>query len=114
MIDWIIPLTMERGLWQKPDVRRRWQLDETEGPFRVRYDYNSPSHRFSFSRCIRKRLESVGEKHEISKIDESTSSRTVEMPTAEESLGMRMEVPPWAEAYEVSTTDAEGKLLLSI
>lgn len=61
----------------------------------------------------RKRLESVGEEHEISKIDESTSYRTVEMPTAEENLGMRMEVPPWAEAYEVSTTDADGKLSLS-
>ncbi|VDB88447.1 unnamed protein product [Peniophora sp. CBMAI 1063] len=90
MTDWIVPLTMERGLWEKPDVRRKWQLDETEGPFRVR-----------------KRLESVGEEHEISKIDESTSYRTVEMPTAEENLGMRMEVPPWAEAYEVSTTDAD-------
>lgn len=36
MTDWIVPLTMERGLWEKPDVRRKWQLDETEGPFRVR------------------------------------------------------------------------------
>ena len=56
----------------------------------------------------------MGEEHEKSKIDESTSSRTVEMPTADESVGMRMEVPPWAEAYEVSTTDADGNTLTSI
>ncbi|KAI0029515.1 beach-domain-containing protein [Vararia minispora EC-137] len=88
LTEWDIPLTTERGLWEVPRARRLWQLDETEGPNRVR-----------------KRLEFTGQEQEGSKVDGTTSSRTVEVPMAEESNTLRMEVPPWAEAYEVSTAD---------
>jgi len=34
--DWMVPLSAERGLWETPDLRHAWRLDETEGPHRVR------------------------------------------------------------------------------
>lgn len=35
LTDWYALLTNERGLWPSP-LDTRWQLDETEGPYRVR------------------------------------------------------------------------------
>lgn len=37
MSEWKLPLSTERGLWCRCDQNRLWRLDETEGPFRVRY-----------------------------------------------------------------------------
>ncbi len=36
MTDWATLLTTERGLWPGPETERKWRLDETEGPYRVR------------------------------------------------------------------------------
>lgn len=35
--EWSLILTSERGLWANPTRHRAWRLDETEGPYRVRY-----------------------------------------------------------------------------
>ena len=35
--EWAINLVSERGLWPHPDRHRAWRLDETEGPYRVRF-----------------------------------------------------------------------------
>jgi hypothetical protein len=43
-----------------------------------------------------------------SKVDEDTQLRTIELPQPEDQTSLRMEVPPWAESYEISSTDAEG------
>jgi hypothetical protein len=37
MGDWTAPLLGERGLWSRSEHERQWRLDETEGPYRVRY-----------------------------------------------------------------------------
>ena len=36
LTEWVVPLTMERGLWEMSSTQRLWQLDETEGPYRIR------------------------------------------------------------------------------
>ncbi|KAI0317827.1 beach-domain-containing protein [Amylostereum chailletii] len=90
LTEWVVPLTMERGLWEIPGAHRVWQLDETEGPYR-----------------IRKRLESAGEEPVSFKVDESTHLRGLEVPIADNASLFRTEVPPWAESYEVASTDAE-------
>jgi hypothetical protein len=43
LVEWDRPLTTERGLWEVSGARRRWQLDETEGPNRVRYVFRPAS-----------------------------------------------------------------------
>jgi hypothetical protein len=43
-----------------------------------------------------------------SKVDEDTQLRTIELPQPEDQSSLRMEVPPWAESYEISSTDVEG------
>ena len=37
LTEWATVLTTERGLWAKPDSKLGWRLDETEGPYRVRF-----------------------------------------------------------------------------
>ncbi|KAH9975416.1 beach-domain-containing protein [Lactifluus volemus] len=88
--DWMIPLSAERGLWEKPNLHHAWRLDETEGPYRVR-----------------KKMESNMVAPLSSKVDEDTQLRTIELPQPEDQTSLRMEVPPWAESYEISSTDAE-------
>ncbi|KAI0261217.1 beach-domain-containing protein [Gloeopeniophorella convolvens] len=88
--DWVFPLSTERGLWEIPNPIRLWRLDETEGPYRVR-----------------KKLESSLATPSSSKVDEGTHLRGIELPQPDEPSSFRVEVPPWAESYEISSTDAD-------
>lgn len=44
-----------------------------------------------------------------SKVDEGAHLRAIELPQPEDHASFRLELPPWAESYEISSTDAEGK-----
>ena len=45
-----------------------------------------------------------------SKVDEGAHLRAIELPQPEDHRSFRLELPPWAESYEISSTDAEGKV----
>ncbi|KAF8266238.1 beach-domain-containing protein [Lactarius quietus] len=94
--DWMIPLTAERGLWEVPDLHYAWRLDETEGPHRVR-----------------KKMESNMVAPFSSKVDEGAHLRAIELPQPEDFSSFRLELPPWAESYEISSTDAEDNRQLA-
>jgi hypothetical protein len=44
------------------------------------------------------------------KVDGGTQLRTIELPQPDNLLSFRAEVPPWAESYEISSTDVDGNL----
>ncbi|KAI0002519.1 beach-domain-containing protein [Russula compacta] len=88
--DWMIPLSAERGLWEIPNLHRAWRLDETEGPHRVR-----------------KKMESNMVAPLSSKVEEGTHLRAIELPHPDDQPSFRVEVPPWAESYEISSTDMD-------
>ncbi|KAG6916308.1 hypothetical protein DXG01_007465 [Tephrocybe rancida] len=91
--EWANLLTSERGLW--PDNgTRSWRLDETEGPYR-----------------IRKKLEPQSEKTPSSRVDTKDENiRDIEVPDVDIS-GPQVEVPPWAESYEISATEIDDRQL---
>lgn len=37
LTDWVKVVTNERGLWTNTTAEPQWKLDETEGPYRVRF-----------------------------------------------------------------------------
>ena len=37
LTDWVKIVTNERGLWANTTAEPEWKLDETEGPYRVRF-----------------------------------------------------------------------------
>jgi hypothetical protein len=43
-----------------------------------------------------------------SKVDESAHLRAIELPQPDNQPSPRAEVPPWAESYEISSTDVDG------
>jgi len=43
-----------------------------------------------------------------SKVDESAHLRAIELPQPDDQPSLRAEVPPWAESYEISSTDVDG------
>ncbi|KAI0746713.1 beach-domain-containing protein [Daedaleopsis nitida] len=92
LTDWSTVLTTERGLWTKPDVIPRWRLDETEGPYRVR-----------------KKLEHDNEEMPSSKVDHQQIGDVAELDVDTQSI-MQIEVPPWSESYDLSSTDIEDQL----
>ncbi|KAI9465845.1 beach-domain-containing protein [Lactarius psammicola] len=94
--DWMIPLTAERGLWEVPNLHYAWRLDETEGPHRVR-----------------KKMESNMVAPLSSKVDEGAHLRAIELPQPEDHCSFRLELPPWAESYEISSTDSEDNRQLA-
>ncbi|KAI0049337.1 beach-domain-containing protein [Auriscalpium vulgare] len=96
LTEWVLPLTMERGIWELPLQSHLWRLDETEGPYRVR-----------------KRLESASTEVVSSKVDESVRLRGIEMPLSDDQSTFRVEVPPWAETYEIASTDADEERQLT-
>lgn len=72
-----------------------WRLDETEGPHR-----------------IRKKLEPQVDNSPSSRVDALEEiTRGVNPPEPDTSSIMQVEVPPWAEAYEISATEVEGWLI---
>jgi hypothetical protein len=43
-----------------------------------------------------------------SKVDGGTHLRAIELPQPDDLSSFRTEVPPWAESYEISSTDVDG------
>lgn len=43
-----------------------------------------------------------------SKVEEGTYLRAIELPQPDDQPSFRVEVPPWAESYEISSTDMDG------
>ncbi|KAK0199746.1 beach-domain-containing protein [Desarmillaria ectypa] len=93
LYEWSNALSSERSLYPKPEPSL-WRLDETEGPHRVRNklepEISQPVTRID-----------VGFEH----------VRDVEVPQSETSSIAQVEVPPWAETYEISSTDVEERQL---
>ncbi|KAJ7579061.1 beach-domain-containing protein [Mycena floridula] len=94
LYDWTNFLRSERGLWPQQDTQL-WRLDETEGPHR-----------------IRKKLEPESDKSSNSRVVEGTQQiiRSVVAPDSDTNSVYQVEVPPWNEAYEISSTDGDGQL----
>ncbi|KAK7049866.1 Beige protein-like 1 [Paramarasmius palmivorus] len=95
LYDWTHALTAERGLW--PDQNGKpplWRLDETEGPQRIRKkmepDYNET-------------LKSTQE--------ERQPIRNIEVPESDNASIAHTEVPPWAESYEIASTEMDDRQL---
>ncbi|KAK7042535.1 hypothetical protein R3P38DRAFT_3448691 [Favolaschia claudopus] len=92
--EWSNLLTSERGLWPNPDIRS-WRLDETEGPHRTRL-----------------KLEPMNDKSLAIRVDTSDQNiRNVEEPDTDSQSIVQVEVPPWAESYEISATDMDDRQL---
>ncbi|KAF8885379.1 hypothetical protein CPB84DRAFT_1837906 [Gymnopilus junonius] len=96
LTEWTNLLTSERGLWpRKTSVL--WRLDETEGPHR-----------------IRKKLEPQNDSSPSSRVDALEEvTRGVNPPEADTSSVMQVEVPPWAESYEIASTEMEDRQQLA-
>jgi len=43
-----------------------------------------------------------------SKIDEGSALRAIELPQPDDQSSFRVDMPPWAESYEISSTDVDG------
>ncbi|OJT13456.1 Beige protein -like protein [Trametes pubescens] len=93
LTEWSTVLTTERGLWAPSDVVPHWRLDETEGPYRVR-----------------KRLEHDDDKLPSSKVDPNQGIGDVQDLDVDTRSIMQIEVPPWSESYELSSTDGDDQL----
>jgi hypothetical protein len=107
--EWALTLTSERGLWGRTDQRRHWRLDETEGPHRIRFvlSYFS-TFCLTFSSPSRKKLEPENEKSISSRVNDSEAVRDVQPDTDSQSF-LQVELPPWAESYDISVTEIEGR-----
>ncbi|KAJ3905440.1 hypothetical protein F5879DRAFT_742889 [Lentinula edodes] len=93
LYEWTLMLTAERGLWASQEPRL-WRLDETEGPHR-----------------IRKKLEPENNKSLNVRAEEYHRVRDVVVPETDNGSVVTVEVPPWAESYEISSTDMEDRQL---
>lgn len=80
----------ERGIWPNHE-ERLWRLDETEGPHRIRCKLEPETQRLP-----NPRIEGLGHVRDVSVEAEPVTAVT------------QLEVPPWAESYEVATTELEG------
>jgi hypothetical protein len=56
----------------------------------------------------RKKMESNMVAPLSSKVDGGTHLRAIELPQLDDLSSFRTEVPPWAESYEISSTDVDG------
>jgi hypothetical protein len=56
----------------------------------------------------RKKMESNMVAPLSSKVDGGTQLRAIELPQPDNMFSFRAEVPPWAESYEISSTDVDG------
>ncbi|KAF8962103.1 beach-domain-containing protein [Flammula alnicola] len=96
LTEWKNLLTSERGLWphNQPIL---WRLDETEGPHR-----------------IRKKLEPQNDNSPSSRVDALEEvTRDVNPPETETASVIQVEVPPWAESYEISATEMDDRQQLA-
>ncbi|TDL19109.1 beach-domain-containing protein [Rickenella mellea] len=88
--EWRYGFSNERGIWSLDAALRRWSLDETEGPYRVR-----------------KKLEPRLEVASTTRVAQD-GSRMVTEPDSDAQSIVQVEAPPWAESYEFTTTDSES------
>ncbi|KAF4609487.1 hypothetical protein D9613_012349 [Agrocybe pediades] len=96
LVEWTSLLTSERGLWPHHQ-QAHWRLDETEGPHR-----------------IRKKLESQTDASPSSRVDGLDEvTRAVNPPEVETTSTLHVEVPPWAESYEISATEMDDQQQLA-
>jgi hypothetical protein len=58
----------------------------------------------------RKKMESNMVAPLSSKVDGGTQLRAIELPQPDDLFAFRAEVPPWAESYEISSTDVDGNV----
>ncbi|EKM53226.1 uncharacterized protein PHACADRAFT_210920 [Phanerochaete carnosa HHB-10118-sp] len=93
LTEWATVLTTERGLWAPPETDRKWRLDETEGPYRVR-----------------KKLEPEQERIFLSQVDKKLQHLKIQEPSSDVQSVIQVVTPPWAESYEISAS-AEDRFL---
>ncbi|KAL4252230.1 hypothetical protein ABKN59_005526 [Abortiporus biennis] len=94
LTEWHTLLTAERGLWSTGTGVLVWRLDETEGPYRVR-----------------KKLESDHDRDVDSKVNQKAHGSKINDPDADTQSLLQVEVPPWAESYEIASTDTDDRQL---
>lgn len=105
-------VTNERGLWANPTAEPQWKLDDTEGPYRVR------SVAFPFRNALqaltsrRKKLEPTFDHMINSKVDPTHRSGEAGDVEPDVQSVINVEIPPWAESYELSSTETEGTFCL--
>lgn len=54
-------------------------------------------------------MEPRDEKASTSRVESSEHNRNVEEPNADAQSTLNVEIPPWAETYEISATDMDGE-----
>jgi hypothetical protein len=68
------------------------------------------AHVFECDHCLRrKKLEPENDKSLSSRVEDQKQIRNVQPPDSDTNSVFQVEVPPWNEAYEISSTDIEGK-----
>jgi len=108
LTDWVKIVTGERGLWANTTAEPHWKLDETEGPYRVRF-VASPARGTSRALTLRrKKLEPTFDHIINSKIDPKRRSGEAGDVEPDVESVINIEVPPWAESYELTSTETEG------
>lgn len=63
-------------------------------------------HSFSFSKKLENDLENIS-----FKVESRSHQSNIREPDSEAQSMLQPEVPPWAESYEISSTDADGMSL---
>ena len=114
LTEWAAVLTTERGLWGTPETDHSWRLDETEGPYRVRYVLHFICEE-PCSMVVRKKLEPEHERVFLSQVDKKLQHLRIQEPTSDAQSMIQPATPPWAESYEISaSSEGTRKILLSL
>jgi len=108
LTDWVKIVTNERGLWANTTAEPQWMLDETEGPYRVRFVVSSAHGTLRNLTSRRKKLEPTFDHIINSKIDPTRHSGEAGDVESDVQSVINVEVPPWAESYELTSTESEG------
>lgn len=99
-------------MWAVPNRTQTWRLDETEGPQRIRYvDLGPPLYaRYVLTALLhRKKMEPNLERLSDSRVDGVGRTRDVDDPDSDMQSIVQVELPPWAEAYEISAMEVDGQ-----
>ena len=108
LTDWVKIVTNERGLWANTTANPQWRLDDTEGPYRVRFVAFPPCNTLWALTLRRKKLEPTFDHIINSKIDPTRHSGEAGDVEPDVQSVINIEVPPWAESYELTSTETEG------
>jgi len=106
--DWVKIVTNERGLWANTTSEPQWKLDETEGPYRLRFVPRPPHGVLRALILRRKKLEPTFDHIINSKVDLARGPGGAGDVEPDVQSVINVEVPPWAESYELTSTEAEG------